>query len=324
MEQILKLTSLIKKSKNILLLAHISPDGDTLGSMLALKSMLKQIDNVEKIDALITGKVPEIYRFLPGSDSIKNPNDSELYKSYDLAITLDCASIDRLGENIDIFRNAKTTANIDHHISNSGFADINIIIPDAAACGQVLFELIEPLDITITKDIANCLYTSILTDTGGFKFENTKAKTFSVCAELIKNGADSAHIYKECYESKPYEMVMLHANIISQAIMTDDKKIVYASISRKMLQQLNSSDDYVDGIAEALRQINSVDVAIVFKETVKGNTKLSFRSNRVNVCDIAKYFGGGGHKLAAGCTINKNIKDSIEDVLPIVKKLIYK
>jgi len=324
MDQVFKLINSIKKSKNILLLAHVSPDGDTLGSMLALRAVLFQLKNIERADVLIVGKVPDIYKFLPGVENIKNAADSDLYTSYDMAITLDCASLDRLGETVDLFRNAKITANIDHHVSNPNFADINIIDPQASACGQILYGLIQQLDAKITKDIATCLYVSILTDTGGFKFENTKSQTLLTCSELLKYGVDSAFIYKECYESKPYSMVMLHAHVIAQAVMTEDGKIIFASITRKLLQNLNATDDYVDGIAETLRQINSVEVAIVFKETPKGNTKLSFRSNRVNVCDIAKYFGGGGHKLAAGCTIEKNITDSVSEIIPILRKQIYK
>lgn len=324
MEQTNKLISFLKKSKNVILLAHVSPDGDTLGSMLGLRGILSQLKNLERIDVAVVGKIPDIYRFLPDIDLVRNPDNDNLYKSYDMAISLDCASIDRLGEAIDLFRNAKITVNIDHHISNTNFADINIVDSLTSACGEVIFSLAQLFPAKITEKIATCLYTAILTDTGGFKFESTLESTFLTCAALIKAGAKPYRIYKECYESKPYEMVMLHAYAISNSITAENGKIIFTSISRDLLKKLKASDDYIDGIAETLRQINTVEVAIVFKETPKGNTKLSFRSNRVNVCDISKYFGGGGHKLAAGCTIEKNIADSISEVIPIVKKQILK
>lgn len=319
-----KLIQTIKRSKNIVILAHVGPDGDTLGSMLGLKDILKQLDNREKIDVVIVGKVPDIYRFLPGSNFIRNPDDRDLYQSYDLAITVDCASLDRLGDSVDLFRNAKITANIDHHISNTKFADINLIISDASACGEILYRLIGDLNINLTKEIATNLYTAMLTDTGGFKFENTKPNTLEVCAKLIEAGANPSQIYKECYESKPIAMVRLHARALDQAIFTENYKIAYTSVTRLLLNAFGSTDDHVDGISESLRQVNTVEVAMLFKETQKGDTKVSFRSKRVDVCEVARFFGGGGHKLAAGCTVQKNIADSINEVLPIIRKQINK
>jgi len=321
MEALNKLLEAIKKAKNIVILSHIGPDGDTLGSMLAMNEILKKY-NIEKVDLIISGKIPDIYKFLPGIEQTKNPNNNDLYQSYDLAIAVDCASLDRLGDSVDLFRNAKMTVNIDHHISSIKFADINIINPVAAATGQILYDIIKSLEINITRDIATSLYTAILTDTGGFKFENTKPETLEICAELIRAGADAIYIYQECLEFKPLAMVRLQARAMDLAIITDNNKIAYTSVTRKLLEDFNATDDHVDGISKALREINTVEVALVFKETAKGDTKISFRSKRVNVCEIAKFFGGGGHKLAAGCTIQKNLADTINEVLPIVKKQI--
>ena len=320
MNEINQLIDTIKRSKNIIILTHVGPDGDTLGSMLALKEMLSQISSIEKIDSIIVGKIPDIFKFLPDINSVKTHDDNNLYQSYDLAITVDCASIDRLGDSLDLFRNAKITANIDHHISNTKFANINVIDPQASATGQVVYNLSKLLNVKITKDIATTLYTAILTDTGGFKFENTKSETFNVCANLIKAEADPVYIYKQCYESKPLAMVKLQARAIEEAIFIENNTIAYVLISRKMLESLNASDDHVDGISEALRQINTVKVALVFKETQKGATKISMRSKKLDVCEIARYFGGGGHRLAAGCTIEKPPADAVDEILPVLKK----
>ncbi|MFH0701931.1 MAG: bifunctional oligoribonuclease/PAP phosphatase NrnA [bacterium] len=324
MEVINKLIKAIINSKNIILLSHVGPDADTLGSMLGLKEILTQLGTVEKIDIIAGGKIPDIYKFLPDINLVKNSNNENLYQSYDLAITVDCGSLDRLGDSLELFRNAKLTANIDHHISNTRFANINWIEPQASACGQILYKLIKPLKVNLTKNIATNFYTAILTDTGGFKFENTKPETLETCAELIRAGANPEYIYKECYESKPLSMVKLQAKAIDQAVFLYDNKIAYTLISRGLIESLNATDDYVDGISEALRQINTVEVALVFKETPKGDTKVSFRSNRINICEIARFFGGGGHKLAAGCTIEKNLMDSVNEILPILKKQINK
>jgi len=268
--------------------------------------------------------VPDMYSFLPGINSAKNPGNNQLYDRYDLAIAVDCASIERVGDALELYRNAKVTANIDHHISNNGFADINIIDTEASSTGEVIYSIAKFLNTSLTKDIAVNLFTAILTDTGGFKFENTRPETFEIAAELTRAGAVSGYIFKKCYESKPLAMVKLQAHCIDQAVLEEDNKIAYTFVSRKMLDDFKASDDHTDGISEALRQINTVEVAMVFKETAKGDTKVSFRSNRIDVCQIARFFGGGGHKLASGCTIQKNLTDSLNEVLPIVKKQINK
>lgn len=324
MEVIEKIIELINKARSILIVAHVGPDGDTLGSMLALKEILLQVGSFDKLDTVMSGRIPDIYTFLPGIENIKAPSDSSLYQNYDLAITVDCGALDRLGESTDIFRNAKMTANIDHHASNTKFAQLNWIEPNVSACGEIIYKLGRLMEAKITANIATDLYTAILTDTGGFKFENTKAETLRICADLIEAGADSTNIYKRCYESKSFAMIKLQAKAVDQAVFIDDNRIAYTAVSRELLDSLNANDDHIDGISETLRQVNTVEVVMVFKETIKGGTKVSFRSNGMNVCEIARFFGGGGHKLAAGCLIEKNIPDTINEILPIVRKQVNK
>lgn len=314
----------IKKAKTIIIFHHVAPDGDGLGSSLALREMISQLGNTNKLDAVITGKIPDLYKFLPGIEYLKKSNDESLHSSYDLAIALDCACKDRLGDATELFNSARNSINIDHHISDDGFADIDWIEPKASATGEVLFDLIEPLGVKLNKNMAINLYTAILTDTGGFKFENTKSKTFEICAKLLAEGADPVAIYNECYESKPLAMVKLHARAIDNAIYLENNEIVYTKITRKLLEEINASDDHIDGITEALRQVDSVKVSLVFKETLRGTTKVSFRSNGINVCEIANFFGGGGHKLAAGCLLEKNIEDAVNDVITTLRKQIIK
>ncbi len=321
MDVINTLTEAIKESKTIILLGHVGPDGDTLGSTLAIKKIIElaKFETNEKIDMALSGKLPDVYKFLPDIFSIKNIDDKSLLSNYDLAIAIDCGNLDRLGETKELFTKAKTTANIDHHhMSNTNFADTNWV-ENAASTGQIIYKLIDYLNIKPDKDTAINLYTSILTDTGGFKFDNTKSDTLRICADLIEYGADPEYIYKKCYESKPLAMVKLHAKAIDKTVFLENNKIAYTAITRKLLDSLQATDDYTDGISEALRQISDVELAIIFKETPKGDTKISFRSNGVSACDIAKHFSGGGHRLAAGCTIRKNINDSISEVIPVVK-----
>lgn len=319
-----KVVQEIQNAKKIIIFHHIAPDGDSLGSALALKEIIEQLDSVEIIDNVITNYAPELYNYLPDIDKMKKIDDSSLYESYDLGISLDCGSKDRLGLATELFVTAKKTISIDHHVSNTNFADINNIDTSVSATGELVFDLIKPLNVTLTKDIATNIYTAILTDTGGFKFENTKPKTLRICADLLEAGADSVQIYKNCYEIKPLAMVKLQAKVINDAVLTENNQIAYGVVKRNLLEEMDATDDYVDGITETLRQIKGVEVALVFKETLRKTTRVSLRSNRLDVCAIASYFGGGGHKLAAGCLLNKRIDESIDDIIStIVNQLQY-
>ncbi len=315
-----KIVNEIKKAKRVIIFHHIAPDGDALGSALALRGILQQLDNIEVVDNIITNYVPEIYRYLPDVDKFKTIRDPSLYNSYDLGISVDCANKDRLGDATELFNNAKKTISIDHHPTNKGFADIDLIDISASATAELVYRLMKPLKARLTENIAVNIYTAILTDTGGFKFENTKPETLRVCADLIDAGANPVEIYKNCYETKSLAMVKLHAKVIDEAIVTNDKKIIYGIITRNTLDDLEASDDFIDGITESMRQIKGLEVALVFKETLKKTTRVSFRSNGLDVCTIASYFGGGGHKLAAGCLVEKNIEETINDILPVIRK----
>jgi len=314
------LLDIIKKANTVAIISHLGPDGDTLGSMLGLKLILEQFSHIQKIDCLILGKLPEVYEFLPGVKGAKTAFDETLLGKYDLAISVDCAAEDRLAEALPLFRKAKFSINIDHHQTNKGFGTLNIIDAKASSVGEILLDFIEPLGCQLTKEIATCLYVSILTDTGGFKFENTTARTFLACAKLLEAKIKPDEIYKRCYEQRPLNMVLLQALAINNAKFEENDKIAYALISRKTIDAFGSQDSYTDGISEALRQAKSTEISMVLKENPNGATKISLRSKNIDISKIAGFFGGGGHRLAAGCIIEKSPEDAINEILPIAKK----
>ncbi len=319
-----KIVSEIKKAQRIVIFHHVAPDGDSLGSAIALREILEQLENIEVADNIITSYVPEIYKFLPDTDKLKRLNDPSLYGSYDIGIAVDCASRERLGDAAELFNNSKLTVSIDHHISNPGFADIDYIDTSVSSTGELVFRLVGPAGVQFTPKMATGLYTAILTDTGGFKFDNTKPETLRICAKLIEEGANPVEIYKNCYEFKPLAMVKLQAKVINDAVLAENNKIIYGVITRDLLDQSEATDDYIDGITEAMRQIKEVEVALVFKETLKKTTRVSLRSNGLDVCKIAGFFGGGGHKLASGCLLEENIDEAVQQVLTVVKKQLEK
>lgn len=307
---------IIKNAKKILLLSHVNPDGDTLGSMCAMYSViLKRFK--KKADMSIVSNIPFNYRFLPNVELAQRYFDKSLV--YDLVITLDVAAIDRVKEAKIFFDKAKCTINFDHHKTNPSFGDYNLIEPEASSCGEVLFNYFKQNNWEITEDAAICLYTAIMTDTGNFRFENTSPNTFRAVADLVELGANPNKLYKLCYESKTKNLVMFQNYCVNKAEFLNDNKIVYTTVYKKDLEKFSAGDDYTEGIAETLRAIDSTEVAFVVKEVESKITKVSMRSKRIDVAKICELFGGGGHTYAAGCTIKASVKDSIEKLLREIK-----
>lgn len=309
----------IEKAGSIIIFSHVNPDGDTLGTMSALHLILK--NNFNKDSVMVTsGKIPDIYKFLPCTQQIKSAQELDTTKIYDLAIAVDIAAKDRMTDALVLFENAKVTMNIDHHKTNNNYADVNFVRADAACAGEVLFDITQSLNLKIDKPAAEALYTSILTDTGGFRFENTTAVTLQKAAKLIEYGAQPALISRYCYESKPKPMVLLQANSLINAKFIEDNKIAYVLITNKDLEKFNAQNDHTEGIVEALRQINTTEVSFVLKEVDENTTKASLRSKNTDVSLVASAFGGGGHTFAAGCTIRKPLNIACDKMIEEIKK----
>ena len=310
------LDNIIKESKKILLLSHVNPDGDTLGSMCAMYSMILNRFK-KKADMSVVSNVPFNYKFLPNIDLAQRYFDTSLV--YDLIITLDVAAIDRVRDAKIFFDRGKCRINIDHHKTNPAYGDYNIIEPEASSCGEVLYNYFKKYDWDLTEEAATCLYTAIMTDTGNFRFENTSANALRVAADLIEYGVNPNKLYKLCYESKTKNLVMFQNYCVNKAEFLNDNKIVYTTVYKKDLEKFSAGDDYTDGIAETLRAIDSTEVSFVVKEVESKITKVSMRSKHIDVAKICENFGGGGHTFAAGCTIKASIKDSIDKLLREIK-----
>ncbi len=310
------LDDIIKSSKKILLLSHMNPDGDTLGSMCAMYSMILNRFK-KKADMSIVSNVPYNYKFLPNIDLAQRHFDKSLV--YDLVISLDVASIERVLDAQIFFDKAKISVNIDHHKTNPKFGDYQIIEPDSSSCGEVLYNYFKENNWTITEDAAVCLYTAIMTDTGNFKFENTSANVFRAVADLVEAGANPNYIYKKCYETKTKNFVMFQNYCVNKAEFKEDNKIAYTTVYKKDLEKFSAGDDYTDGIAETLRAIDSTEVSFVAKEVDTKLTKISMRSKKIDVAEICSKFAGGGHTFAAGCTVKAGISDAVNKILREIK-----
>lgn len=308
----------ISEAESIIIFSHVSPDGDTLGSNLALAIMIEKYFN-KKVDSVIVGNLPNIYSYLPQYERFQDVQTIDKNRKYDLAIAVDVASKDRLVYGMSIFDNAKFKINIDHHKTNIGYGDINVIDGNAACVGLILYNIFKDWELEITKDAARCIYTSLLTDTGGFKYENTTPETFMLAAELVRLGVSPSQEFRACYETKPQSMVQFQAYVVSNTVFYNNGKIAFSKITRSDMSKFNASDDYTEGIVEVLRTSKNVEIAAILKETKEGYTKVSLRSKTLDLTPIVIDFGGGGHTFAAGCTIKKPIAIAFDKLLKRVQ-----
>lgn len=310
---------LVKSSKNILIISHVNPDGDTLGTMCALYGAIyKQYK--KKPEMLVLSKVPKIYEFLPNIELAKTFDKFDKSREYDLVITIDVASLDRIIDAQILFNKAKSTVNIDHHETNNNYGNVAIVNPHASSSGEVLFKVLKSLNWQIDLNTATCLYTAILTDTGGFRFENTSEEVFKIAAELVHFGINPRDIYKKCYESKSKDIILFQNYCVSKSCFLNNDKIAYCIIYKKDMEKFNVGDDATDGIAEVLRAIKSTEVSFVVKEVDSKICKISMRSKNVDLAKICSSFGGGGHKFAAGCTIKTQCAEAVDKLLAEINK----
>lgn len=319
MEKYLEFDRVVKSSKNILIISHVNPDGDTLGSMCGLYSAIYK-KYKKKAEMLIISKIPKVYEFLPNIGNVKTLDKMDKSREYDLVITVDVASIDRIVDAQILFERAKYTINIDHHKTNDKFGKLAIIEPKASSTGEVLYNIFKKLDWAIDLDTATSIYTAILTDTGGFRFENTSSKVFRIAAELTDLGIDPKTVYKKCYETKPKNVVLFQNDCVNKAVFSANDKVAYTIVYKKNIEKFGVGDDATDGIAEALRAISTTDVSFVVKEVDAKICKISMRSKQIDVAHVCQVFGGGGHKFAAGCTIKYSCEESVSKLLAEINK----
>ena len=309
-----QLNDSIKSAKNILITSHVNPDGDTLGSMCGLYSLI-ETNYKKKCDMLAVSKISKMYEYVPNIKLVKQLGEYDKSREYDLVICVDVAALDRICDGQVLFNKAKKTVNIDHHETNIGYANLNYIDGKASSTAEVIFKIAKELNWDINLDAAKSLYVGILTDTGSFRFDNTNGKCHEYASEMIDIGVKPSEIYKQVYETMPKNMVMFQTYCINKAVFLNDDKIAYTTVYKKDMERFQAEEDFTEGLTEKLRAIISTEIAFVAKEMNNGWTKISMRSKTKDVAEICKMFDGGGHRLAAGCTIKSNIDESIKKIL---------
>ncbi len=307
------LAEIRKKSNKIFLLsAHIHLEGDALGSELALASLLRRLG--KKVFVYNEDRPPAEYCFLPGITSIVCEDP---HLDYDVAVFVDCSELSRAGKVHKALDPEKLLINIDHHVSNSYFGDVNWVQGNVSSACEMIYDLFVALGVKPSKDESTLLYTGIMTDTGGFKFANTTSKTHEVAAKLLKNNLDIYQIHRCIYESMSFQTVKFYGKIIQSLKMDSSGKVAWLEIPYSLISKSDVLAQQTDSIIHFARCISGVEVALLFKEIHRGKeSRINFRSTgRVDVNKIASVFGGGGHKMASGATVRGNFKDIITRVV---------
>lgn len=325
----------ILSAKSAVVMAHLNPDGDTLGSMLALADVLEQA-GVARVDRVMHDPVPEIYKFFPGQEKVLSSlNDADkLLSNYDLSFSCDCGSIARLGSAGEVWQRATTTCNIDHHLSNPLYADLNWVDPNATCTGQVVKMLADALasqgrKIHTSADLASLYYITLLTDTGGFRHSNTKTHVFNWASELVSQGADPHTLFNKLFNQMPFRAIKIiglalsKLDIIEQKILSATNghkphrelvKIAYTYTSREELHLNGALDEDTDEIVDHIMRIKDIDLCLYLREAKKpGYYKGSLRSaiSDFDCSAVASRLNGGGHARAAGFNLEAN---SIEEL----------
>jgi len=293
-----QIAEIIQKGRTFLVTSHVRLDGDAVGSELALYEALKSLGK----EAVVYNqdRTPQMYAFLPDAGVIVNrlgPLDG-----FDAVFVLDCSEIERMGEEAPRIAGIRRIVNIDHHISNDRYGHLTLTDPEASSTGEMIFRLIDGMEIELTRDMAVNLYTAILTDTGAFRYSNTGPKTFAVAGRLLEKGADPAWIAQMVYETFPAVKIRLLGRALSTLEFDWQGRIGAVTVSKKMLEDAGAQWEHTEGFVEYPRSIEGVQVAAFFSEISEGLYKVSLRSKgRFSVEEVARKFGGGGHINAAAC-----------------------
>jgi len=310
----------LREGVRFAVLGHIRPDGDALGSQLALGLSLKQLGKDVRIwneEGML-----EKYSFLPNANLLSKPPAEP--EDVDVAIALDTAIQNRLGNSLPAVRSAKVWINIDHHPSNPGYGDLVYIDPNCPATGQILFELIKSEKLPIDAAIAENLYVAISTDTGSFQYPNTTARTFEIAAELVRAGVDVGRVSQLTYENYPRRRVELLRDLLGTMRFDANDRVASFSLSLATAKKLGVLPEDNEGLIDHLRAIHGVIVAVFFEELADGKVRVSMRSKneKVNVCAICEKFGGGGHVLAAGARVRGSLAEVERKILEEVRDVV--
>jgi bifunctional oligoribonuclease and PAP phosphatase NrnA len=306
-ERMAAILEALGRGNRFLICSHARPDGDAVGSMLALGMVLEQMG--KQADLVTADRIPEHYRWMPGSASIRAGRCVE--GSYDAALLLECDSVERTGlRGLEAY----PLVNIDHHVSGQTYARVNWIDPQAVSVGEMVYRLAQAAQATITPEMASCLYTTILTDTGGFCYGPVRESTFALAQELVKAGANAVTIAESVYYNKPVSKMLLLGAALHR--LTRRGRVAWLWVTHQDVVRSCATEEDCEGIVNMALGMEGIDAAVFLRELPEGRIRLSLRGKSgVNVVAIAARLGGGGHENAAGCTLDGPVQHALAEIL---------
>lgn len=298
----------INAARSIALFAHINVDGDAIGSMLALYEFLERKN--KNVSMFCDQKeIPKTYSFLKNANQI----NKKRFEKYDLLISVDSASSDRLGKYSKVFTDFRNTINIDHHISNTNFAKINLVVP-YSSCGEIIFEMLKEMNADISDSIATALFTAVSSDTNNFLNNNITAKTYLIASNLTELGAEINQVNQHLHKNKTLKQLKLAGYMATNLIF--ENNVSYLIVKMKNLEKLNVKESELSRFLNLITDVEEAKITFLMKEVEKNKYRISFRSvKEVNVGKIATIFNGGGHKNASACTIEGKSNKILKKVL---------
>lgn len=301
-----------------LIVSHVQPDGDAIGSTVAVAHLLKQ--RGKRFTMTNDSPIPAKYFFMDMATHIL-PWDEAKQTKFDAVITVDCADRSRLGAVETVLQQGFPLLNIDHHSTNDHFGTVNLVLEDQSATAEVLYHFIEHLQLTWNRPFAEAVYTGVLTDTGGFRYSNTSPSSMALAAHLLRYGVNPGDIAEHVFESISRAKVEMLKAALNSLTISDDGKIAWVTITAEQMKQAGAKEEDLGGIVNIARNVEGVEVGILFKQLDEQSVKASLRSrDRVDVAMVAKELGGGGHARAAGCTMQGPLDDVKQTLLTATRK----
>jgi phosphoesterase RecJ-like protein len=316
------ITEALKKAQTVAVLTHVRPDGDAIGSQLAMVLALQKLGKT--VVAWNEDGLPETFAFLTGSGVITKPPAAPM--DFDIVLALDTAAKNRLGNTMQAVGSYQQLINIDHHASNPSYGDLNYIDIQAPATGQIIYELLQDQQLPFFPAIADALFVAISTDTGSFRYQNTTAQTFEIAGRLVEGGVDLAKVSNRIYESYPKRRILLLGRLLNDATFHANDRIATFSLTEETKASMGVDPADVDGLIDVIRSVDTVVVAIFFEEVEDQRVRISVRSKdpRIDANRICSTWGGGGHQLAAGARIRGTLEQVRTKVISFVSDEVLK
>ena len=304
----------LRGADRIAVVGHVHPDLDSIGSVLALHLALEALG--KRSWPVTPDPGPSYWAFLPAYDRLRVGGEAAQLDPDAVAVLDTELAPERLGEAWPLVERARLKVNVDHHDTNRGGAHVALVEPAAAATGELVFYVVRALGVSVGREVATCLYAAILTDTGSFRFANTTARTLALAAELVAAGVDPHEVATRIYDTRPWGYLKLLGRLLSRLERTEDGRVAWLWLRYDDAEEAGLAPSEVEGLVQYPRMVEGVEVALLFKETEPGVTRVSLRSQRyVDVAAIARSFGGGGHLRAAGCTLPLPVEQAVPRVV---------